>query len=337
MALAAVAGRERELVLEHAGDGTISADLVERLLAEARALSDAARLRGLEGYLATDAELLDFGVPDAIAHFAHRTLRIDRFLARRLEARFEEFLFHRIVLDALAPFLNDEVGPVFGHDALAQIEEALAERRGRVEQGLDALRLQYPDYAEALETRYLARLGRATAEREIRHLHENGLINAEVERALLDAAADDAEAVSVRPRLDLGLDTRALLDRVPLFAGFTDAEKADIAARMVSRLVWPGVRIIARGEVGDAAYFISSGAVEVDTGQARFRLGRGDVFGEMALITGRPRTADVTSIGYSALLRLSRRDFEAVLDRNPALRAHVEALAADRERQNAEA
>ena len=50
----------------------------------------------------------------------------------------------------------------------------------------------------------------------------------------------------------------------------------------------------------------------------------------MALLTGRTRNADVVVTGYSALLRLSKRDFDGFLDRHPELRAQVETIAAER-------
>jgi CPA1 family monovalent cation:H+ antiporter len=45
-------------------------------------------------------------------------------------------------------------------------------------------------------------------------------------------------------------------------------------------------------------YFISSGAVEVNAVSHKVRLGRGDFFGEMALLSGQPRQADVFTLSY---------------------------------------
>src|SRR3546814_19308608 len=59
-------------------------------------------------------------------------------------------------------------------------------------------------------------------------------------------------------------------------------------------------------------YFIASGAVEIAVGEQRLRLGRGDFFGEMALLDQTRRSAAVRSISYSHLLFLPRAAFEEI-------------------------
>jgi CPA1 family monovalent cation:H+ antiporter len=126
--------------------------------------------------------------------------------------------------------------------------------------------------------------------------------------------------------LDLRLDRRELARSFPVFDGFDDAQLAAVTKFLRPRTAIPGQEIIRRGERGDTCYFIASGAVEVATGFANVRLGRGDVFGEMALLTGLPRQADVTAIAYCSLLELSQRDFTSYLGSHPRLREHVEKL-----------
>ena len=54
----------------------------------------------------------------------------------------------------------------------------------------------------------------------------------------------------------------------------------------------------------------------------------------MGLLSDRPRNADVVANGYCHLLMLSRKDFRALLDRRPAVRAEIEAVAARRNAEN---
>ena len=98
----------------------------------------------------------------------------------------------------------------------------------------------------------------------------------------------------------------------------------------------PGERIIRKGDKADAAYFISSGEVEVDVGGRRIRLGPGDCFGEMALISGQPRSAHVTALDYCSLLKLTTGDFREILRRYPEIRAQIADLAAQRGQMNRE-
>ena len=72
---------------------------------------------------------------------------------------------------------------------------------------------------------------------------------------------------------------------------------------------------------------IASGAAEVRLGDAGLRLGSGDFFGELALITNQPRNADVVAEGYCHLLVLPRRDFNALLQKRPELRAEIHEVA----------
>ena len=75
-----------------------------------------------------------------------------------------------------------------------------------------------------------------------------------------------------------------------------------------------GDRIIVQGEAGDAFYVIASGLVEVvHDGRRVATLGRGDSFGEIALLSDRPRTASVVALETVESLRLPRAAFlEAV-------------------------
>jgi CPA2 family monovalent cation:H+ antiporter-2 len=60
------------------------------------------------------------------------------------------------------------------------------------------------------------------------------------------------------------------------------------------------------------------------------KLGPGDHFGEIALITGAPRTATVTATDYGKFATLSRRDFLRFLQRFPSIREPMLRLAAER-------
>jgi CPA1 family monovalent cation:H+ antiporter len=205
----------------------------------------------------------------------------------------------------------------------------IEERGGAVERALEALRLQYPDYAASLERRFLRLAALRREEDGYNRLHSEGLIGPEVCRALTGEVAAQA-AAERRPRLDLKLDAPTLVRLVPLFRDFSEHELAELSALVRPAFAIPGQRLITKGERGDAAWFIASGVVEVNTGLDTVRLGRGDFFGEMALLTGLPRTADVTAIAYSDLLVLYSADFNAFLSRHPAVGAHIARVAAER-------
>jgi len=90
-----------------------------------------------------------------------------------------------------------------------------------------------------------------------------------------------------------------------------------------------GTRIVSQGEAPDYFYVIRSGRVRVfrET-EDRIRteltdLGPGEYFGELALVTGQPRTASVEAAEDSQLLKISKEEFDQVLDSNPQLARYI--------------
>lgn len=337
IALATLARAEREFIIERVRERSVSLPLVNRLLADARRLSDRARSAGADGYLETTRNTLAFSRAERLAQWVSRRTGWSRWLERALADRFEALLLTAASLNRLHDFPGDSIAPVLGPDAAATAAEALAARRGAVARALAALRLQYPDYADALERRLLANAALQFEESEFDRMLEDGLISPELHRDLIIDLAPKRRAANVRPSLDLGLDAEALMHGLPLFRGLPEAALKRLAGLVQPIFARPGERLIRLGEAGDAAYFISSGAVEVTSGAGRaFRLGRGEVFGEIALLTDSRRTADVEAIAYCSLLKLPRRAFLAYLDQNPELAERVSRTAEQRLSANAE-
>ena len=81
-------------------------------------------------------------------------------------------------------------------------------------------------------------------------------------------------------------------------------------------------------------YFISSGAVEVQVGGPDDPPRAGAFFGEMALLSGERRTADVIAVDFCQFLVLERRDFNQFMARHPELRAAVSSKARERREMN---
>ena len=138
------------------------------------------------------------------------------------------------------------------------------------------------------------------------------------------------------PPLDRGLRTEELLARFEMFAGLGAPELRALARLFRSRLLVPDENVIRKGERGNAMFLISSGAVEVVLPNQRVRLGSGDFFGEMALLSGRPRGADVIALGYCTVLVLSAGDFRRFLRNYPSARAEIDRIADERARANKE-
>jgi putative oxidoreductase len=90
-----------------------------------------------------------------------------------------------------------------------------------------------------------------------------------------------------------------------------------------------GGRIVSQGEAPEYFYVIQSGRVQVFRESVdRIRtnlteLGPGAYFGEVALVTGQPRSASVEAIADSTLIKVSKEEFDRLLDDNPQLARHI--------------
>ena len=84
-----------------------------------------------------------------------------------------------------------------------------------------------------------------------------------------------------------------------------------------------GEVLIRLGDPARHVFFIASGAVEVEFAGQRQRLGRGELFGQLGILTRRPRRAQVTALTHCTLLRLDETRFLDLLARNDTLRQAV--------------
>ena len=124
------------------------------------------------------------------------------------------------------------------------------------------------------------------------------------------------------------------VEKFPLFSAVDKEDQEELLLLFTPKAISPGERIIRAGERGDSMFFIAAGSVEVSVGASPIVLRAGSFVGEMALLTGAPRTADVTAVDFCRLLVLSRRDFNQFMSRHPQVRAAVDALAEERRAMN---
>lgn len=114
------------------------------------------------------------------------------------------------------------------------------------------------------------------------------------------------------------------LAAVPLFAGLSKKELAEVARHTDQVSLRPGATLAREGELGREAFVILSGTAEVRRrGRKIAELGEGDVVGEMSVVSHGPRTATVTVTGDLTALVMSSREFSAVMDANPKVAVKV--------------
>jgi len=99
----------------------------------------------------------------------------------------------------------------------------------------------------------------------------------------------------------------------------------DLMEQLQSRVALPGERIFRAGDEGDALYFIQSGEIQIGgaNGEIFAHLHGGEFFGEMALISDRPRSASARAISYADLFVLTKESFDKVSQRYPKFRNSI--------------
>lgn len=123
----------------------------------------------------------------------------------------------------------------------------------------------------------------------------------------------------------------ALIKRIPLFTECTKAELIEVAISADEREAPEGDRLTEEGRSGREFFILVEGAVAVRRGgKLLAELGPGDWFGEIAILTYKPRTATATATSPVRLLVISDRVFRRVVETTPRIALKVLRSVAER-------
>ncbi|MCM2315679.1 MAG: cyclic nucleotide-binding domain-containing protein [Thermoanaerobaculia bacterium] len=116
----------------------------------------------------------------------------------------------------------------------------------------------------------------------------------------------------------------------PLFETMSEEERKAVVDEMVLEHFNEGDIVIAEGEPGSALYVIVHGGMKVygkgPRGDSVYlaNLGDGDFFGEVSVLTGKPRTATITASQKSELLRLDKEKLDGIVAKHPRVKSVLE-------------
>ncbi len=331
LGLIALSGRERDLILEAFRERILTPALANRMLTDADRLIEATRTGGRHGYLARARRAQRAERMLALADWAWRWLGFGGLLARLTADRFEILVTQNLLLRELHRFIDERIRRIHGKRVADLLYELLERRIEGTEQALAGLRLQFPNHAEQLERRLIRRLILAQEDKEYAALVEEGLIGPELRHSLLADLEARRKEAERRPGLDVAVQRAELIASFPLFTTMDENTRTMLARALRTHHAAPGDVLLRRGEKPDRVWFIASGAVEiVRAGQPPLRLGRGEMFGHLALLRRIPRLGQATAITHSVLLTLDGDRFKALLENHAELREAVLATAAKR-------
>ena len=132
-------------------------------------------------------------------------------------------------------------------------------------------------------------------------------------------------------------DYDKLIKSVEIFEPLSAQEKEAVASSAIKAVYAPGELILRRGDPGDSMFIVCNGRVEIRlTGsdgnvQQVAELGPGNFFGEMALLTGEPRNADVIAADEVGTLEIKKDVLQQLLDDNADLAVALSHKIAERQ------
>jgi CRP/FNR family cyclic AMP-dependent transcriptional regulator len=118
-------------------------------------------------------------------------------------------------------------------------------------------------------------------------------------------------------------DKRALLRDHPLFGALGPEVLERLSAHAIPKKFSQGATIFTKGDPGTSLFAVSQGTVKISASSADGRdavfnlVTEGAIFGEIALLDGRPRTADAIAVTDCELMVIERRDFVPLVESNP--------------------
>jgi small-conductance mechanosensitive channel/CRP-like cAMP-binding protein len=126
------------------------------------------------------------------------------------------------------------------------------------------------------------------------------------------------------------------LGRMDLFRGLTDDERRFLADRLIEAPFVTGELVTRQGAIAHWLYILTKGSVEIrtsierGTSRAVARLDAPSFFGEMGLMTGEPRAADVFALTDVECYRLDKEGFERIVQERPEIAKEMSAMLARR-------
>jgi CRP-like cAMP-binding protein len=121
------------------------------------------------------------------------------------------------------------------------------------------------------------------------------------------------------------LDKRGILSAHPFFQGLGPELIDQLSAHAITRCVKAGTVICAKGDPGDSLFAVVAGIVRISAPSVEGKetvfaqLAAGEIFGELALLDGQPRSADAAAMTDCELMMINRRDFVPLMHDHPEI------------------
>lgn len=251
-----------------------------------------------------------------IKNFSFPNKNIEQFIDLDIDSRYTPARVQKIIIDALLSV-----------EAILQHPKPFTRLKGITDWSVIYGVYYYLDnYAKKLA------VAEAVWKRVRAHLKRAGISRA-IKRELL-YLADDKDR-----QQDNNIEPLNLIKDIDVFKPFSDEAKASLSKRIHSCTFRRNEYIVRQGDEGDSLFIIVEGAVKVQLCQDEKKidlavLGAGKFFGEMALLTGETRSANVIAISETHLIEVTRDDIAPIMQQNPELSNLLAEVLTDRKERN---
>jgi type IV pilus assembly protein PilB len=133
------------------------------------------------------------------------------------------------------------------------------------------------------------------------------------------------------------MDRISSLKNTELFKALENEDLEKLSNKLKERVYPPNTAIVREGASGDAMFIIKNGKVEIRKKEQSLgvdltiaTLGSGACFGEMALLTGKPRSATVMAVAATEVFVLEKKDFDSLLMEHPTMSLALNKIVAER-------
>ncbi len=262
---------------------------------------------------------------------------VQRYRLNRIAERYEENWGRVVACTRVRDELETlEKAEAYGPETIRELQEQYGRWGRSARKRLDLIGEQFPEYATQVQEIVATRLCLQAEEEAVVDLGELGVLPEREAKAMREEVETKLRQLRRRPVSELEPYPRELLAKVPFFKGLPPEEFDQLVEILRPRTVLAEERIVKQGEIGDSLFLIGRGVVRVSVGGAGegekpiATLLAGDFFGEMAVLTASPRTADVTAATDCVLYELRRPDVEVVQRACPTMHQVLEAAYRER-------
>lgn len=226
-----------------------------------------------------------------------------------------------------------------GSDRIHRVRERVTARQSRARDLLDATAQQFPEFVTAMQARLATRLMINAEKQYVQRRMDAATIPAGVGEQLARQFDQALEQLRGSEKSRLLIDTTELLRTVPMFQHLTPVDAQAVTKMLHQHTTPAGEVIIRQDDPGDSLFLIARGVIRVyrqdenENGGAECDLATlmaGDFFGEMALLTGEPRSASCRAVTPCALYELRSEDFGQLLSALPPVKEAVERATRER-------